>query len=100
MKRLLVLACTIGMLASVCVQAGDDAELLVVIKDFEFIPQEITIRKGQTLVWENRELRQYHSVWFEALGEKNRITSFPMKPMSALSTRPALSPTDAVRTPG
>lgn len=49
--------------------AGGDAPL-VTIKDFKFIPQEITIKKGQTLRWENQEKRQYHSVWFEALGEE------------------------------
>lgn len=49
--------------------AGGDAPL-VIIKDFKFVPQEITIKKGQTLRWENREMRQYHSVWFEALGEE------------------------------
>jgi plastocyanin len=49
--------------------AGGDTELLIVIKDYKFIPPEITIRQGQTLRWENREKRQYHSVWFEALGE-------------------------------
>ncbi len=49
--------------------AGEDVELLIVIKDYKFIPQEITIKQGQTLRWENREKRQYHSVWFEALGE-------------------------------
>jgi len=38
----------------------------VIIKKFEFIPQEITIKRGQTINWENREKRQYHSVWFEA----------------------------------
>jgi len=43
---------------------------LVTIKDFKFVPQEITIKKGQTLRWENREKRQYHSVWFEAQGEE------------------------------
>ena len=48
--------------------AGSD-ELLVIIKDYKFIPQEITEKKGQTLTWENREKRQYHSVWFQALGE-------------------------------
>ena len=42
---------------------------LVIIKDYKFIPQEITLKKGQTLRWENREKRQYHSVWFQALGE-------------------------------
>ncbi|MDH5368379.1 MAG: cupredoxin domain-containing protein [Gammaproteobacteria bacterium] len=43
---------------------------LVIIKDFKFIPQEITIKRGQKIRWENREKRQYHSVWFEALGEE------------------------------
>jgi plastocyanin len=50
--------------------AGEDAELLIVIKGYKFIPQEITLKQGQTLRWENREKRQYHSVWFEALGEE------------------------------
>ena len=58
------------VLFSVAARAGEDTELLIVIKDYKFIPQEITIKKGQTLRWENREKRQYHSVWFEALGEE------------------------------
>ena len=37
--------------------------VLVIIKDFKFIPQEITIKRGQKIRWENREKRQYHSVW-------------------------------------
>ncbi|MDT8283575.1 MAG: plastocyanin/azurin family copper-binding protein [Gammaproteobacteria bacterium] len=41
----------------------------VIIKDFKFIPQEITIKRGQAVNWLNREKRQYHSVWFEAQGE-------------------------------
>ena len=28
---------------------------LVIIKNFKFIPQEITIKRGQKLRWENRE---------------------------------------------
>ena len=50
--------------------AGGDNEQLVIIQKFKFVPQEITIKRGQTLRWENREKRQYHSVWFEALGEE------------------------------
>ena len=50
--------------------AGGGDDLIVVIKDFKFIPQEITIKKGQILRWENREKRQYHSVWFEMLDEE------------------------------
>ena len=50
--------------------AGGDPGNLVIIKGYQFIPQHITIARGQTLLWENREKRQYHSVWFEALGEE------------------------------
>ena len=49
--------------------AGAD-ENLVIIKDFKFVPQEVTIKQGQVLRWQNREKRQYHSVWFEAQGEE------------------------------
>lgn len=49
---------------------GSSSAPLVIIKKMKFIPQEITIKRGQKLRWENREKRQYHSVWFEALGEE------------------------------
>jgi plastocyanin len=57
--------------------AADNETPLVTIKDFKFIPQEITIKRGQTIHWENREKRQYHSVWFEALGEEEPDYIFP-----------------------
>jgi len=56
-------------LFSATASAGNDGEALVIIQDFKFIPPQITIKPGQTLRWENREKRQYHSVWFQALGE-------------------------------
>ncbi len=49
---------------------ADSNDPLVTIKKYKFMPQEITIKKGQTLRWENREKRQYHSIWFEASGEE------------------------------
>ena len=51
------------------VSAGSD-EPKIIIKDYKFVPQKITIKRGQTLTWENQEKRQYHSVWFKALGEE------------------------------
>jgi len=57
--------------------AAGDAEQLVIIRDFKFIPPEITIKRGQTMRWENREKRQYHSVWFEASGEEEPDYIFP-----------------------
>jgi plastocyanin len=56
--------------------AGDENPQ-VIIKDFKFIPQEITIKRGQTINWVNAEKRQYHSVWFEALGEEEPDYIFP-----------------------
>jgi len=75
MKQILALISACFLIAAVA-NAGGDAPLIV-IKDYKFIPQEITIRKGQTLVWENGEKRQYHSVWFEALGEEEPDYLFP-----------------------
>ena len=65
--RILLLVAVFA-LGSFYVAAGEEASL-VIIKDFKFVPQHITIKKGQSITWENREKRQYHSVWFEALGE-------------------------------
>ena len=48
----------------------------VIIKDFKFIPQEITIKRGDTLRWENQEKRQYHSVWFEVF---KKTGTFPYR---------------------
>ena len=49
--------------------AASEDEVLVIIQNYKFIPQDVIIKSGQTLRWENREKRQYHSVWFETLGE-------------------------------
>ena len=56
--------------------AGTDSPQ-VIVKDFKFIPQQITIKRGQTVNWLNQEKRQYHSVWFEALGEEEPVYIFP-----------------------
>ncbi len=62
---------------NITVFAGGENEAQVIIKKFEFIPQQISIKRGQTITWENREKRQYHSVWFEALGEEEPDYIFP-----------------------
>jgi len=49
----------------------------VQIRDFSFNPPEITIKAGDTVHWVNKEKRQYHSVWFESLGEPQTDYFFP-----------------------
>lgn len=44
---------------------------------FKFSPAEITIEAGDTIRWTNKEKRQYHSVWFEQLGEPEPGYFFP-----------------------
>jgi len=69
MKNRLLTIAVLVLFTSFAALAGDDTATLVTIKDFKFIPQHITIKAGQAITWENREKRQYHSVWFEAQGE-------------------------------
>jgi plastocyanin len=70
-----ILLFILGIFAQTAVANGNSN--LVIIKDFSFNPQEITIKRGETVHWENREKRQYHSVWFEALGEEEPDYFFP-----------------------
>ena len=76
MKYVALLLVLIGSLTSQVVVAGEEQNL-VIIKDFKFINQNITIQRGQTVRWENREKRQYHSVWFEVLDEEEPDYIFP-----------------------
>lgn len=47
------------------------------IRQFQFIPAEITVSPGTTIRWTNKEKRQYHNVWFEELGEEEPDYLFP-----------------------
>jgi plastocyanin len=51
--------------------------VIVVIQKMKFQPQEVTVKKGGLVRWENREIRQYHSVWFEQAGEPEPDYLFP-----------------------
>lgn len=76
MKR--YITCTLlalGMLSQGVI--ADETVQLVIIKDFKFSPQEVTIKRGTSVRWENREKRQYHSVWFEASGDPESDYLFP-----------------------
>jgi len=58
------------LLVALPAYAGSDDVVVIIIEDYKFIPQQVTIKPGQVVRWENHEKRQYHSVWFEALGEE------------------------------
>lgn len=75
------LACFLGI-CSVFFLGGGSTLLLaetveVSLYKKQFVPAQITINKGDTVRWLNNEKRQYHSVWFEQLGEPETEYFFP-----------------------
>ena len=50
--------------------------LEVEILKFTFIPDTLTVKVGDTVRWVNKEKRQYHSIWFEELGEEEPVDYF------------------------
>jgi len=49
----------------------------VVMKDYKYIPSEVTIKVGDTVRWVNKERRQYHTIWFKEQGEKETPEWYP-----------------------
>lgn len=52
-------------------------DVVVEIYKKKFIPNEITIEVGDSVIWKNIEKRQYHNVWFKSSGEEEPDYFFP-----------------------
>jgi len=52
-------------------------EIVVEIFKKQFIPAEITVELGDTVIWQNIEKRQYHNVWFKQLVKEEPDYIFP-----------------------
>ena len=75
-RKLLTSIAIAGLLCTQFSLAGEDT-VTIVVKDYKFQPEEITVKPGTTVRWENQEKRQYHSVYFEALGGEEGDYFFP-----------------------
>jgi len=73
MQKLFLLVLTIGF-SSATLSAK---EVVVEIYKKKFIPNEITIEQGDTVIWKNIEKRQYHNVWFKQLQKIEPDYFFP-----------------------
>jgi len=73
-KQSSLLLILVSLLLSFQVQ-GDIVN--VDIKKFKFIPQQLTVNVGDTVIWMNKEKRQYHSVWFKTLTDVEPDYFFP-----------------------
>ncbi len=65
------------LIISGCAATAQPKTVQVDILKFKFIPAEVIINKGDTIVWLNVEKRQYHSVWFEQSGAAEPDYFFP-----------------------
>jgi plastocyanin len=52
-------------------------EVVVEIYKKKFIPAQIIIDVGDTVVWKNNEKRQYHNVWFKQFDKEEPDYLFP-----------------------
>lgn len=63
--------------AALMMQTATAEVVEVQILKKQFIPEHVTINVGDTVRWVNIEKRQYHNVWFKALGEPEGDYFFP-----------------------
>jgi len=70
----IILTILISFIVS-CAHASTKHDIEII--KFKFSPSEISIEAGDSIRWTNKEKRQYHSVWFEQLGEPEPDYFFP-----------------------
>jgi len=73
MRKLLI----IGLAMATMAPSVFAKEVVVEIYKKKFRPAEITIEKGDTVIWKNIEKRQYHNVWFKQLDKEEPEYFFP-----------------------
>ena len=66
-----------AILLAVSTQFAQAEVHIVEMKKYKFIPDEITIKVGDTIKWLNTERRQYHTIWFKEAGEKTKHRILP-----------------------
>ena len=89
-KTVMILSLLSGFVASLSTWGGET--VTVIAKDYKFQPAEISVTAGSTVRWENHEKRQYHSVWFEALGDKPGDYFFPGESRERVFDKPGTYP--------
>lgn len=67
----------IGLFCSVFSISAFSGTVEVRIEKMKFVPQEIKIKAGDTVVWKSYEKRGYHSVWFKSEGMAESEPMFP-----------------------
>lgn len=77
MQRLTCWSLILILLFSITTTVTADEAVIIEISAFKFIPEDLTIKRGTTVRWVNKEKRQFHSLWFRAAGEEPGEYLFP-----------------------
>lgn len=64
----------------------------VEILKYKFIPAEVTVKVGTTVRWVNKEVRQYHSVWFREAGDPDSGYFWPEETFEKTFDKPGVYP--------
>lgn len=72
MIKYLAASTLLFLLGTGVVLAGET--VTVAVKDYKFVPEEITVKAGTTVRWENQEELQYHSILFP--GDNKKVDYF------------------------
>jgi plastocyanin len=75
MRRLPMLAFVSLFALSLNTAYADTVE--VRIEKMKFVPEEIAVKPGDTIVWKSHEKRGYHTVWFKEEGAAESEPMFP-----------------------
>jgi plastocyanin len=69
-------AAFLGLLLGTMASSAAETHIVEMLK-YKFVPEEITIKAGDTVHWVNVERRAYHTIWFKEQGEKETAELFP-----------------------
>jgi len=77
MAKPIIRAMLAAALFAAAVGVTAEEPVVIAAQNYAFVPAEVTVKVGTRVRWENRDRRQYHSVYFEQLGDKPRDYFFP-----------------------
>jgi len=92
MLRQSILAAPLLGLLSLTPLACAEETVVIAAQNYAFEPKEVTIKPGTRVRWENREKRQYHSVFFEQLGDTPGDYFFPGETRERIFDKPGTYP--------
>ena len=81
-----------GLLIAASTFVANAETHVVEMLKYKFVPEEITIKAGDTVHWVNVERRAYHTIWFKEQGGKETAELFPKETFEKTFDTPGTYP--------